>query len=116
MGALNFLPQFFNLPIRNVVTLLMGVAFFSLNGHAQQLKTVIGTVKDTAGVTLPSALIKLSSATDSLAVASDIDGNFKFGNVKDSLINISVNYIGFKPFVKSFKLGRNSNTIRLAAH
>jgi hypothetical protein len=113
MGAFNFLPQFFNLPMRNVITLLVGVAFFSLNGHAQQLKTIIGTVQDTAGITLPSALVKLSSTADSLAVASDIDGNFKFLNVKDTLISISVNYIGFKPFVKSFKLDRNLTVIRL---
>jgi hypothetical protein len=98
MGAFNFLPQFCNLPMRNVITLLVGVAFFSLNGHARQLKTIIGTVQDTAGVTLPSALVKLSSSKDSLAVASDMDGHFKFGNVKDSLISISANYIGFRPF------------------
>ncbi len=114
MGAVNFLPQFFNLPVRNVFTLFAGLAFFSFKGHAQQLKTVIGTVQDSAGVTLPSALVKLNSAADSLAVASDSDGNFRFLNVKDSMIRVSVNYIGFKPFVKTFKLARNSNPIRLA--
>lgn len=89
----------------------MVLLFLTLSSAAQQVVT--GTVQDTAGITLPSALVKLRSVTDSLAVASDRNGNFKFVNVKDSLITISVNYIGFKPFVKRFRLTGNLKVIRL---
>lgn len=87
--------------------------FFTLDSAAQQMKIVTGTVQDTAGVTLPSALINLRSASDSLVVASDGNGNFKFLNVLDSTVTISVNYIGFKPFTKRFKLSGSSNLINL---
>ncbi|WP_316810003.1 outer membrane beta-barrel protein [Pedobacter heparinus] len=101
--------------MKYVIAFIVGLVFFNLNSHAQQLKIITGTVQDTAGVTLPSALVKLRSVTDSLAVASDIDGNFKFQHVKDSLVTISVNYIGFKPFVKSFKISRNLKLVNLGA-
>lgn len=95
-----------------VALALLVMQFVSLNSFAQQLKVVTGTVQDTTGLTLPSALVKLSSSMESLSAATDVDGHFKFANVKDSLINISVNYIGYKPFQKQVKLNKHSSIVK----
>lgn len=97
----------------NKIALLFLVLVFNLNSYAQNFKSVSGTVQDTMGTALPGALIKLKTAKDTMATATDINGSFSFLNVKDSLINLSVNFMGFKPFNKTYKLNKNLATIKL---
>lgn len=95
------------------VVLLFIILFSNLYSYAQSVKRVSGNVQDTLGIALPGSLIKLNSAKDTMATAADVNGGFNFFNVKDSVIQISVNFMGFQPFSKTYKLDKNSPVIQL---
>ncbi|WP_353134422.1 outer membrane beta-barrel protein [Pseudopedobacter sp.] len=87
--------------------------YFCFTAEAQHNKKITGKIQDTLGVALPGSLIKLNSALDTLATAADIDGNFSFSQVKDSIVNISVNFMGFQPFKKTYHLSKGIQQIQL---
>ncbi|RYD95451.1 MAG: carboxypeptidase-like regulatory domain-containing protein, partial [Sphingobacteriales bacterium] len=97
----------------NKIFLLLLMLLLSICTYAQPAKKVSGMIQDTAGIALPGSLIKLKSGKDSMATASDVNGAFTFSAVKDSVIRLSVNFMGFQPFTKTYELNTNSQTINL---
>ena len=78
---------------------LLSLIFFLLTAsvlHAQTVHEVRGIVQDTTGTTLPGAIIKLVSATDTLATAANTDGSFVFPRVKATEFRLTVELIGFQ--------------------
>lgn len=67
------------------------------------LREVSGIVKDTTDVGVPGATVRLTSAKDTLVIATNPDGIFVFKNVKSATYTISINSIGFAPLVAKFK-------------
>jgi len=96
----------------NRIVLLFIVLLFNFCGYAQ-VKKVTGSIQDTMGIALTGSLVKLNSVKDTMATAADVNGGFSFANVKDSVIHISVNFMGFQPFAKTYKLDKKSAVIEL---
>ena len=67
-----------------------------------QTAEVSGVLKDSTGLTVISAAIKLYSSQDTLSAVSDIDGKFYIRNVKSKNFSINVTALGFKPFAKTY--------------
>ncbi len=67
-----------------------------------QTNEVSGVLKDSTGLTVISAAVKLYSAQDTLSAVSDIDGKFSVKNVKSKNFRINVTALGFKSFTKAY--------------
>jgi hypothetical protein len=67
-------------------------------------RQISGIVKDTTDTTVPGAVIRLTSAHDTMSTASNPDGIFVFKNVKMNIFTISVNSLGYRPYVKKFTM------------
>jgi uncharacterized membrane protein YgcG len=77
-------------------TFLLTIAF---KGYSQTGREVHGVVADSTGITIPGVVVKLTSATDSLNVVTNVDGVFTFAGVKSkqfSLTILSIGYLGLK--------------------
>jgi Carboxypeptidase regulatory-like domain len=61
--------------------------------------TIVGTVKDTSGATLPGAAVKLEPGNAS--TVSNGQGDFTFTGVKPGDYTVTVNYVGFAPSTNS---------------
>ncbi len=76
----------------------------SINSYAQTGRQVSGVVKDSTGVTLPGTTLKLLTGTDSLIVATDMNGRFTFTAVPVNQFSLVVFSIGYKPLKRRFIL------------
>src|SRR5476651_395819 len=63
---------------------------------------VSGIVKDTTGVVVPGAVLKLKSGVDSMMTATDMNGTFAFSNVKAPNFLLTVTALGYRVYVKKF--------------
>ena len=99
--------------------------FISAAASAQFTYSVKGLVQDTAGNSLPGAIVRLISGTDSISTSTNANGAFTLNNVKTLSFSLKAAYIGFKTSVKQhdntkkqttllippIKLRENSNTL-----
>lgn len=67
------------------------------------LREIIGIVKDTANVGVQSITIRLTTDKDTLTVSTNLDGLFLFKNVKSATYTITINGLGYTPYVAKFK-------------
>ncbi|WP_207533218.1 outer membrane beta-barrel protein [Desertivirga arenae] len=100
--------------------------FLSGTTFAQSAYTVKGVVQDTAGNSLPGAIIRLINGKDSVSTSTDLNGGFVLNNVKFLSFQLKAAYIGFKNttrpvnntkgekvlVIPTIKLRENSNTLR----
>lgn len=85
-----------------------------LSSQAQTLHQVRGTVQDTTGATLPGTVVKLVSASDTLATAVNVDGVFIFPKVKSAEFNLTISLIGFQPLNRRYlQQPQNPETINV---
>ncbi|ADY53510.1 hypothetical protein Pedsa_2971 [Pseudopedobacter saltans DSM 12145] len=83
---------------------------------AQTPIEVSGILKDSTGLTVISAAIKLYSRQDTLSAVSDVDGKFTIRNVKNKNFTLNITALGFKPFAKAYNYSSsNTNTIHLGS-
>lgn len=72
---------------------------------AQVTKSVSGVLRDSTGLSVIAASVKLISQTDTLQASSDVDGRFTFKNVKADNFNLFITSLGFRPLSKDFSFG-----------
>ena len=65
---------------------------------------VKGIVRDTTGFPLPGALVNLHTAQQKMATAVDVTGGFSFSGVRDSLVTISIKFMGFDSLSRTFSV------------
>ncbi|WP_214073609.1 outer membrane beta-barrel protein [Mucilaginibacter sp. dw_454] len=63
-------------------------------------RDVSGIIKDENGQTVIGATVILKSKSDTISVATNADGIFVIHAVKQNVFTISVNSVGFKPYVQ----------------
>lgn len=90
------------------LVLLIGTNVFSQTG-----RDVKGTVKDTAGVTLPGTTVKILTATDSTTTITDANGNFSFAGVKVNQFSLVFQSIGYEPLKRRFVLDNDTKPVVL---
>jgi len=66
------------------------------------IREVSGVIKDTTGVSIPGATVKLISTKDSVLTSSDKDGVFVIENVKASTFIVTVSAIGYRKTVRRY--------------
>jgi len=86
---------------------------FSLPSTAQTTKSVSGVLRDSTGLSVIAASVRLTSPQDTLQASSDVDGNFTFKNVKGDSFKLLITSLGFQPLSKSFSFEGN-NQLNLA--
>ncbi|RYE36393.1 MAG: TonB-dependent receptor [Sphingobacteriaceae bacterium] len=90
------------------------LATINFASQAQTLHQVRGTIQDSTGATLPGTVVKLVSASDTLATAVNLDGVFIFPKVKSAEFNLSVSLIGFQPLNRRYlQQPQNPETINV---
>lgn len=86
--------------MRNWTILLLVIMIFSIGQlFAQNGREVRGIVKDTAGVGILGATVKLApiaGGVDTLSVRTNIDGVFSFKDVRVSQFTITVSSLGYR--------------------
>src|SRR4051812_25255460 len=70
--------------------------------YAQTGRTVSGLVKDSTGLGVIGATVKLSSAKDTVQAQTTAEGTFTFRNVKASQFVISISSIGYSNFTRRY--------------
>jgi len=65
-------------------------------------REVSGIIKDETGQTVIGATVTLKSKSDTINVATNTDGVFVIHAVKQNTFNVSVNSIGYRPFVQKY--------------
>ncbi|MBC7400331.1 MAG: outer membrane beta-barrel protein [Mucilaginibacter sp.] len=76
-------------------------------------RDVSGIVKDESGQTVIGATIILKSKKDTISVATNEDGVFIIKGVKQNTFNITVNSVGFKPFVQKYAFSDTKKNVVL---
>jgi len=98
-----------------IITILFAVFVFSNFDSplmAQTGKTVSGVLRDSTGLSVIAASVKLTSPQDTLQISSDVDGNFSFKNVKADDFKLLITSLGFQPLSKNFSFeGKNQLNI-----
>lgn len=85
------------------VLVLLLLCSVNLFGQTATRTTIKGVICDTAGITLPSAMVMLLSAKDSALVnftQADDKGAFEFRNVKNSGYLLKIQHMSFLPYQK----------------
>ena len=67
------------------------------------VREVSGIVKDTTDATVPGAVVKIESPTDTASVATNMDGIFVFKNIKAASFVLTVSSIGYATIIKSMR-------------
>jgi len=82
--------------------------------YAQNGRTITGVVKDSTGITIPGAAIKLYVGKDSLQTTTDANGLYTFQSVKVNQFSALVFSVGYKPFKRRFILNADTKPVTLA--
>ena len=91
--------------------LLLLAAFAAHNLWAQ--RQVSGVLRDSIGNGVIAASVKLTSPKDTLLARTDIDGNFRFSNVKSSQFLLSISSLGFQNFNQRFLYKDDTTPLKL---
>lgn len=94
------------------LSLFLGVFFFG-RVSAQQPRDVNGTVTDTLG-NVGGVTVKLTSATDSVVVGSDVNGKFHFAQVKSKNFKVTISGLGYQAFTRKYVMDNDTKPIQLA--
>jgi uncharacterized membrane protein YgcG len=76
-------------------------------------REVFGTIIDSTGA-VPAVNIKLTSATDSVTVTSNLKGVYDFPIVTSKNFKITVTGIGYQPFIRRYVMDDGTKPIKLA--
>ena len=79
----------------------------------QSVREINGVVRDTAGLSVIAATVRLTSPQDTLMTRTDIDGLFTFRNVKSSQFVVSISSLGYSDFVKRYLYAETTNPVKL---
>ncbi len=76
------------------ISILFALIYVQTFAQRQPI-TVTGQLKDSTGITVIGATIKLVSISDTVLTSSDIDGNFTFKNIKSPVFTLFISSLGF---------------------
>lgn len=88
--------------MKKLFTFFVFFALVVFKGYSQTARQVHGIVADSTGVTIPGAVVKLTSATDSLNVVTDINGVFTFASIKAKKFSLTILSIGFQGLKRNY--------------
>lgn len=91
------------MPKSRLIFLAFCLLAFALSGQNPSKISILGTVIDTSGVTLPAATVMLLNPSDSTLVnfmQTDADGFFEFKNVKNRAFLLKISFVSFLPLQK----------------
>ena len=81
--------------------------------QAQSVKTVTGIVKDSTGLTVIGATLKLKAGKDSVLTATDVNGAFTFENVKSATFDITFSSIGFQSLRRHYVTAADAKPVNV---
>ncbi len=86
----------------SLVTPLLFFAGINASLHAQGLGTLVGTVSDPSGATIPAATVKITDEGTSLTreATTNAQGYYVFPSLRPSTYTVSVDASGFAPSVR----------------
>ncbi|SHN28254.1 TonB-dependent receptor domain-containing protein [Mucilaginibacter sp. OK098] len=87
-------------------------AAFAQQSPKPPSREVFGTIVDSTG-TVPAVNIKLTSATDSVTVTSNLKGVYDFPIVISKNFKITVTGIGYQPFTRRYVMDNGTKPIKL---
>ena len=80
---------------------------------AQQPRQVSGVVRDSTGLSVIGASVKLVSTKDTLATVTDVNGKFAFRAVKSSQFLLTISGLGYQTLNKRFLYKDEASPIQL---
>ncbi len=81
--------------------------------YAQTRHEVTGTVKDSAGATLPGSTVKLIYGKDSTLTATSLDGGFTLHNINAAQFTLVVQSIGYQTLRRRVIAGEDAKPVAL---
>lgn len=95
--------------------ILIPLIFAMLSNYtwAQTSHEIKGVVKDTTGLSIIGAGVKLTSAQDTLRSVTNSEGLFTFKDVKSAQFTITITSLGFGTFTKRYLYNNTQATITL---
>lgn len=93
--------------------LLIIMLFAGIAGKAQTTRPVSGIVKDSTGVSVIGATIKLKAGKDSISTATDANGAFSFSNVQGNAFDLTLTSIGFQPLKRHMIIPADVKSVNL---
>jgi hypothetical protein len=88
-------------------------SLISLTVVAQSNYEVSGTVRDSSGLSVIAATVKLRSAKDSLFTRTNADGAFSFKGVKSGQFTLSITSLGFQSALRKYMYNEGEGNLAL---
>jgi hypothetical protein len=82
--------------------------------YAQSGREISGVVKDSTGMTIPGASVKIYTGKDSSVMAADANGHYVFANVTVNQFSLLFYSVGYKPLKRRFILNNDTKPAVLA--
>jgi uncharacterized membrane protein YgcG len=96
---------------KNLLLTLFGCLIFQIT-FAQKPRSVSGTVTDSLGA-VPGVTVKLTSDKDSMVLASDNKGAYKFAAVFAKSFKITISGLGYQAISRRYSMDDSNNPILL---
>jgi hypothetical protein len=89
------------------------LSLISLTSFSQSNYEVSGTVRDSSGLSVIAATVKLRSAKDSLFTRTNADGGFSFKGVKSGQFTLSITSLGFQSALRKYMYNEGEGNLAL---
>ena len=89
------------------------LSLISLTAFSQSNYEVSGTVRDSSGLSVIAATVKLRSAKDSLFTRTNADGAFSFKGVKSGQFTLSITSLGFQSALRKYMYNEGEGNLAL---
>jgi hypothetical protein len=89
------------------------LSLISLTAFSQSNYEVSGTVRDSSGLSVIAATVKLRSAKDSLFTRTNADGVFSFKGVKSGQFTLSITSLGFQSALRKYMYNEGEGNLAL---
>jgi hypothetical protein len=98
--------------MKQILSFLL-LSFISLTAFSQSNYEVSGTVRDSSGLSIIAATVKLRSAKDSLFTRTNADGGFSFKGVKSGQFTLSITSLGFQSTLRKYMYNEGEGNLAL---
>ena len=96
--------------MKYILSILM-LTLVSLTVVAQSNYEVNGTVRDSSGLSVIAATVKLRSAKDSLLTRTNADGAFSFKGLKSGQFTLSISSLGFQSTLRTYMFNEGEGSV-----
>ncbi len=98
--------------MKHILSILI-LTLVSLTVHAQSNYEVNGTLRDSSGLSVIAATVKLRSAKDSLFTRTNANGAFSFKGVKSGQFTLSITSLGFQSALRKYVYNEGEGSLAL---